>query len=289
MYASIKYDGYRGVTLNGNFYSPDAKPFSNKLLPVEFGPLLQLAADYSVVFDGELWSESLAFHVLGGHLRAHQGALTTIHYHIFDVISVDEWNHTKRTKFIDRYVKLQAFAPLLPTNCRIVQQITCLNPQDSEAKYAAFLAAGHEGIILRSPRGLYKNNRCTHLEGNCFKFKHFQTDDAVIVGVQQRRRLRADIDRTYKAYGLLEKVTTSDSYELDEAVGAFEVRLDSGTLTTINLGRGFSYEDRCKLWRQYLSNPTSVVGKTVEFKWMPHGTKDLPRIGSMVRFRPDKD
>lgn len=285
MYASIKYDGYRGITLNGNFYSPDAKVFSNKILPEFFRPLFDLTNNFGVVFDGELWSESLDFHTLGGNLRGHRGALATIEYHIFDILSIEEWNSTKQTRFIDRYVRLNSFDKLLPSNCRIVQQIPCLNPTVAEETYGTFLAAGHEGIILRSPRGLYKNNRCTHLESNCYKFKHFQTDDAIIVGFVQRRKLKAGLDRTYKAYGLLEKVSTQESFDLDDALGALEVRLENGDHTYVNLGRGFSYQDRRDLWQER----DCLVGKTVEFKWMPHGTKDLPRIGSVVRFRPDKD
>jgi hypothetical protein len=83
----------------------------------------------------------------------------------------------------------------------------------------------------------------------------------------------------------MEKVSTQDSYELDEAVGAFVVQLDNGKTTSVTPGRGFSYADKQALWHRR----EQLIGKTVEFKWMPKGSKDLPRIGSVVRFRPDKD
>ncbi len=285
MYASIKYDGFRGLLLNDNFYSPVAKPFGNQNLPLYFADLIRLAMDYQLVLDGEVWSETLSFSDLSSVLRRHKGDLSLVQYHIFDVLTIDEWNHTKRTRYVDRYAKLHAFGPLLPDNCRIVQQNTCLNAEVAQAMYGRFLAAGHEGVILRSPTGLYKNNRCTHNESNCFKFKHFQTTDAKIVDVIQRRKLKDSIDRTYSPYGLLDKVNTQDSYDLDDAVGAFQVRLADGRITSVNLGRGFSYLDRREMWIKR----DGLIGKTIEFKWMPHGTKDLPRIGSVTRFRPDKD
>jgi len=262
------------------------KPFGNKLLNETFHKIQTLATEFNLVFDGELWSPLLGFTDLSSCLRSHRGDLSKVEYHIFDAIGVDEWNApTKQVKFIDRYVRLQSVTSILPTNCKVVQQITCLNATSGQEIYAKFLAAGCEGVILRSPTGLYKNNRCTHRESNCFKFKHFQTDDAVITEVIQRRKMLADTDRTYNPLGLLEKINTSESYELDEAVGAFTVLLSDGRSTSVNLGRGFSYRDRQDLWLQR----DSLVGRCVEFKWMPHGTKDLPRIGSVVRFRPDKD
>lgn len=285
MYASVKYDGFRGVLLNGQLHSPEMKVFGNKQLPDYFHDLFQLAQAHQVVFDCEIWSPSLSFSDLSGVLRAHRGKLDTVEAHIFDVISVSEWNAPVKTvRFIDRYVRLNAFASVLPSNCRIVTQHTCLNPQDAQAKYSAHLSAGCEGIILRSPSGLYKNNRCTHRESNCLKFKHFQTTDATIVSVIQRRRMK-DVERTYNPLGLLEKIHTEAAYDLDDAVGAFQVLLGDGKTTAVNLGRGFSYEDRRHLWTQR----DTLVGRCVEFKWMPHGSKDLPRIGSVVRFRPDKD
>jgi len=285
MYASIKYDGFRGTLLNGLFMSPEMKPTPNKQLWRHFETLIEIAVEYDVVFDGELWSPILAFSDLSSRLRSHQGSLAECEYHIFDVIDTAEWNNeVKTTKYIDRYVRLNSFESKLPINCKIVKQHTCLNASRAAELYAKFLAAGCEGVILRSPNGLYKNNRCTHLESNCLKFKHFQTTDAIITSVIQRRKMK-NVERTYNPLGLLEKIHTAESYDLDDAVGAFEVRLPDGKLTSVNLGRGFSYNDRQKLWLER----ETLVGKAVEFKWMPHGTKDLPRIGSVVRFRPDKD
>lgn len=285
MYASIKYDGFRGVVLNGHFMSPDMKPFGNLDLKKKFEPLFELAEKLGAVFDGEVWHPDITFSELSGRLRAHHGKLDGVEYHIFDVISQSEWNGPKYEPYQSRLALLNRLSDLLQPECRVVQQTLCLSGGVAEQRYSELLAAGAEGVILRSPLGLYKNNRCTHLESNMLKFKHFQTTDAIIISVQQRRKLRPDLERTTNTYGLLEKVHTQDSYVLDDAVGAFQVQLSDGKTTSVNLGRGFSYQDRRLLWE----GRANLVGKAVEFKWMPHGSKDLPRIGSVVRFRPDKD
>lgn len=284
MYASIKYDGFRGTLLNGGFFSPEMKPFANKSLWRVFEKIIELAETHQLVFDGEVWHPGLSFDRLSSVLRKFDGDLTGVEYHIFDCLPVAEWNSDKVTSFMNRRGQLLGLGGEMPDNCRIVHQEWCINPQDAEAKYAGFLAAGHEGVILRSPLGKYKNNRCTHLESNCYKFKHFQTDEAQIIAVIQRRIMRSDTDRTFNPYGLLEKIHTESSYDLDEAVGAFQVRLRDGTVTALNLGRGFSYEDRRSLWQER----HTLVGKIVEYKSMPHGAKNLPRIGNITRFRHDK-
>lgn len=284
MYASIKYDGFRGVLLGDRFFSPMMKPFTNNQLWKHFEKTIELAQEHKVVFDGEIWHPEITFTELSSRLRAGSGMLDGVQYHIFDCLTHDEWNGQAHSQFNHRQQHLEVLSNYFTPDTKRVEQLLVLNSEDAANQYAKFLGAGHEGIILRSPTGVYKHNRCTHREGNMFKFKVFQTEDAVIVEVVQRRKM-LDVERTYNPFGLLEKINTQESYGLDEAVGAFQVRLSDGRLTSVNLGRGFSYSARQKFW----TLRDSLVGKHIEFKYMPHGTKELPRIGSMIRFRPDKD
>lgn len=288
MLASIKYDGFRGILMNGVFYSPALKKHPNVNLLSHFSEIINHADRAGVVFDGELWHPNLTFDQLSSRMRKHDGSMEGFEYHIFDCMSVAEWNladlggrlYFARNGELGYVINVAQFP-----NVKHVKQTVVLNADAASEMYAAHLAAGHEGMMLRSANGRYKHNRCTHNESNLYKFKHFETIDAKIVGIVQRRKMRADVERTYDPVGGLAKVNTQDSYELDEALGALTVQLADGRKTDINLGRGYTYADRVSLWK----TRENLVGKMVEFKWMPHGTKNLPRIGSVVRFRPDLD
>ena len=83
----------------------------------------------------------------------------------------------------------------------------------------------------------------------------------------------------------MEKVHTKDSYELDDMVGAFKVEFEDGTVSEVNYGRGFPHDVRRKHWEER----DSLLGQHVEVRHLPHGAKDGIRIGTVMRFRPDKD
>lgn len=291
MLASIKYDGFRGVLLDGRFRSPMMKPFGNKHLDGlngYFRDICHRSIAEMRVFDGEVWHPDISFTELSSRLRAENGDLTGVEYHVFDAIDVGDWNNPgSNLQYAHRlgYLRSDWEFQGVPSHCKLVAQQMCISHIGAEGLYAGALASGHEGIMLRSPKGPYKHNRCTHNESNLFKFKNFITVDARITQVLQRRKMRDDVERTFDPIGDLAKVNTQESYTLDEAVGALEVVLEDGKHTSLTLGRGFTYKDRQDLWRRR----DSLVGLHVEFKYMPHGTKDLPRIGNVVRFRPDLD
>ena len=280
MMGSIKYDGFRGLLINGVFYSPVLKPYRNQNLPSHFAEAVELSK-LGWVLDGELWSQPLSFNELQSRISSVQGSLTSVEYHIFDAVRAEEWGSF--TPFYhDRYLRLIHLPQM--SNCKVVHQHLISSAQEAETFYEDMLSAEHEGVILRSPFGRYKNNRCTHNESNMLKFKAFSTSDGVITKVIQRRKLKEDLEREYAPTGLLEKVHTKDSYTLDDAVGAVEV-LFEGVLFQCAFGRGFSYKEKQELW----TKRDRLPGRHVEFKHMKHGAKDRPRIGSIVRFRYDLD
>lgn len=269
------------------------KEFGNLGLTTHFADVIAVARAGEIVFDGEIWHPTITFDQLSSRLRSKNGDLTGVQYHIFDAITIEQWNGACEPQssysFADRYQFLKK--NLSPTglsfgpNTRLVSQTMVIGAESAENMYRAHLAAGCEGMMLRSLSGLYKHGRCTHNESNLFKFKHFETTDARIIRVVQRRKMRDGVERTYDPVGHLEKINTIDSYELVEAVGAFTVILKDGRETDLSLGRGFTDSDRTSLWEQR----HTLIGRHIEFKWMPHGTKNLPRIGNVVRFRPDLD
>jgi hypothetical protein len=197
-----------------------------------------------------------------------------------------------------------AVAKLKDARIQAVPQERMINASQLRHHFEKNIAAGLEGSIARSTeidgdvtdlrRGLkggwYKHGRATVNQSIIWKIKAYETLDGRIIGIQQRRQLRADVPRTYNAAGHLQKVHAKSAYEPIESVGAFEVEyLDPATrersTSQVNFGPGFALFERELLWMKR----DTLIGKWVEFKHMPHGAKKDGglRIGQLLRFRDD--
>jgi hypothetical protein len=101
-------------------------------------------------------------------------------------------------------------------------------------------------------------------------------------------KLKQDVERTRDVLGHLERRFEQDLYEPAGMVGSFVVKNDDGEFK-VKPGKGFNHYMLTSWWQDYMQYPEKWNGKHIEYKWMPHGTKDKPRIGSLVRFRSDLD
>jgi hypothetical protein len=175
-------------------------------------------------------------------------------------------------------------------NVEIVEHGYVVNPEQAKSTYEHFIGDGFEGIILRSGRAGYKNNRATLKEDIIYKFKEFVTIDGVIIEVTQGRKMREGIERTRDELGNLERSHKQEDYELADTMGCFMVKakphwINKECVVGVNLAEGMDAETRRNFWL----NKDTLIGKHIEFKSMAIGSKNVPRIGRMVRFRPDLD
>lgn len=289
---SRKYDGVRCVIVEGVAYSRSMKPFPNVQFNEWLRPLRALSAQLKLVFDMEVYDHSLPD--FGKHLsvlRANDAPVPdTFACYVFDTMPQLEWDTRSVTPFARRH---QEFSWLdienkLPLHFLSVEQRRLENREQAEEFYTQALAEGYEGLMLRSPHGLYKHGRATLHEGIIYKFKDFHTDDAVILDLLPRRKMRDEVrlgERELTPTGKLERVHTKDSFEDTEVCGSLLVRLADGTESEINYGRGFNLAQRAEHWQQR----EGLRGKYIEVRHLPHGAKEGIRIGTLVRFRPDLD
>ena len=295
MLGSLKFDGTRCVCVGGELLSRSMKPQKNKHLPEALRGLIEVAKGRGLVFDFELYDHTLPNH--GAHtsiLAAHEKPIPdTMRCHIFDVMSLDEWGRVgteiRQSPFMQRqevYHNILRTHPLLEGERYVgVEQVEVCNAAEAQMLFELSLEEEYEGIMLRCPDSAYKHGRATHNEGTIFKFKAFETIDGQIIEVIQRRKLKDGIERTTTPTGTMERVHAKDAYEPDEMVGAFKVKFEDGTISEVNYGRGFDHATR----RQHWSERDTLIGKHVEVRHLPHGAKDGIRIGTLQRFRPDKD
>lgn len=288
MLASTKYDGHRMLAITGTrFLTPSGKDHVNQHILEHFKEFWLFCRNRDLVIDAELWSPRMAFNELQSAIRTHYAKLPDhVGLYVFDMLTLDEWNDECQIRpYNFRYYAYtgifsdHSFPHVFP-----VWQYVAGDSTSAEAMFNDALEEGHEGIMLRSPNATYKHGRCTHLESHMYKFKHFVRQDAVIVGFEQMQRLKHGVARTTNEAGLLEPTYRAEDYEPVESVGAFIVSQDGGATTfKLKPGKGWTQKDREAWWHSRFA----LLGMSVEFSYMPHGTLNAPRIGSLERFRPD--
>jgi DNA ligase-1 len=287
--ASEKLDGFRLLNICGeHLVSPALKPFPNENMASHLDELLTYCRLHRLVTDGEFYSPEITFQELQSITRSHHKPIPShVRYHIFDVMTEAEWDNGTEKPFINRYLECQQTMVGFP-NTTLVEQWHVQDANEAEHYFRGFIDTGKEGIILRQHQARYKHGRCTENEDGMWKFKEFITHDAVILGVEQQERMKDGVERTRNAIGHLERRYEQDLYEPAGMVGAFIVSWGDGTVK-VKPGKGHDHSIKAAWWAQHAANQQRFIGKHVEFKYMPHGTMDKPRIGSLVRFRPDLD
>jgi ATP dependent DNA ligase domain len=294
--ASTKFDGFRCLNLCGErALSPNLKDIRNTHLPFHLEEFFAECKKHRLVTDGELWSPTRGFHMedkeegISSILTTHDRFIPDdISYYVFDLMSEEEWDNGTEKPFINRYLNYKQILYGFP-NVRLVEQHYVTNHVEAEEFFEAQLAAGHEGMILRSQTAKYKHGRCTMRQDGMWKFKEFITHDAVIVGVEEQMKLKPGVERTRNELGHLERRFEQDLYEPAGMVGSFNCTSPSQeTPFKVKPGRGHGHTWKRNMWEGH-TKLNNLIGKHIEYLYMPHGTLNKPRIGRLVRFRTDLD
>jgi hypothetical protein len=294
--ASTKFDGFRCLNLCGErLLSPNLTDIRNSYLPQHLKEFIEECRKHRLVTDGELWSPVRGFHMedkeqgISSILTTHDRFIPDdISYYIFDLMSEEEWDNETEKPFINRYLNYKQILFGFP-NVRIVEQHHITNHVEAEEFFEEQLRLGHEGMILRSQTAKYKHGRCTLRQDGMWKFKEFITRDGRIIAVEEQMKLKAGVERTRNEIGHLERRFEQDLYEPAGMVGAFMVEdLQTKNHFKVKPGRGCDNTWKKNMWEGH-SKLNNIIGKHCEYNFMPHGTLNKPRIGSLVRFRPDLD
>jgi DNA ligase-1 len=132
-----------------------------------------------VVLDGELYTPDIPFEVIAGLIKTKKRTpekerdVALIHYHVYDTVH-PKWTFTERISFIQSHLLSH---PMI----HIVETL----PADSIAavreKFAEYIKAGFEGIMLRNNASLYQHSRTSDLQ----KYKEFIDEEFTIIGYEQ--------------------------------------------------------------------------------------------------------
>lgn len=288
LYGSYKLDGIRCLIKEGKLLSRSGKPLPNKNLKDRFQSLLK---EKHHVYDGELYVKSKEFRDISAIVMAHDAPLEDIELHVFDIMTLKEWKTDNPNSYSYRYGYLEKDYELIgsPQYVKIVKQKRISSADKAQAMFDIAIEKGYEGIILRSPIGLYKHGRCTIKEANLFKVKAWQDYDGMIISVHEGKRIKDDAPKETSELGKTKRSLKQEYYEPSGSFGFFTVEVkddDNKTISTVEIGswKGITDELRDEIWK----NKKKYIGRWVRFKGMAVGVKDKPRMPKDMEFRDPK-
>ncbi len=276
VYASPKLDGIRASVVGGKLLTRTLKEVPNRFIFNMLSRPLYEGLDGELII-GPPTSPTCYRDTVSG-VMGHEG-LPDFEYHVFDW-----WNYGG--PFKNRRVELGAHHySNLAANGRIIMVAhTVLGSREElDAYEASHVAAGHEGIMLADPDGLYKFGRATTKGGELLKVKRFIDSEAVVIGVEEEMFNGNEAETN--ELGRTKRSTAKSGLVGKGTMGALIVR-DVKTGVEFNIGTGFTAEDRAWWWYDWHNRNTSKPYQTIKYKSFPVGVKDKPRHPVYLGLRP---
>jgi DNA ligase-1 len=274
-----KLDGVRVLMVFNNktvlSFSRNGKVFDNFTHIEEqiLNQVLQIWASHSelqggFVFDGEVIGNSFQELMRQARRKTDVQATDSV-FNVFDVIPLDEFNkgiwNTPLSKRIELLEKLRPTLDKMPNVellPHIMVDLDTAAGRDQLDRYAKDMVnQGFEGIMIKNVDAPYECKRNT----SWMKWKPTITVDLQVIGVEEG---------TGRNVGRLGALVCNG--------------VDDGKEITVNVGSGFSDEDRDDYW----ANSNLIIGRTAEIlcdiiTQNQDGTYSL-RFPRFVRFRDDK-
>lgn len=139
------------------------------------------------------------------------------------------------------------------------------------------LELGYEGVMLNSPFGPYKHGRITFKEGNGYKLKRFQDDEAVLMDVIEE--MENTNVKEQDAFGNAKRSTAKVGLVPANTTGRLVVKYKE---LVLEIACGvMKHDERLAVW----CNPHQYIGRTLTFRHFAKGVKELPRFPRFVGWR----
>lgn len=271
VYVSHKLDGVRATMQGGTLLSRSLKPIPNKAVQERFAYLPEGA-------DGELIAgdprDSDAYRKTVSIVMSEDKPADNVNFHVFD-------------QFDDLFGFIVRFVNVIDKTCGLnsvieVNQEHVDNEEELLEFEAKALADGHEGVMIRSMDGPYKQGRSTEKEGYLLKLKRFCDSEAEVIGFEEKMH-NANEAKTNEL-GRTERSSHKAGLVGTGELGALLVR-DLKTGVEFGIGSGYSGEQRKVLW----ASRSSMIGEIVKYKYFPTGSKDRPRFPVFIGMRDALD
>lgn len=270
-YLSPKLDGIRTLILNGKAVTRNLKPIPNKYIR----GILEAHADLIKDFDGELIvgspTASDCFNKTSSAVMSFEGT-PDFKFYVFD--RVGEGSYWDRWLDAEIYCDLP-FVEFVGQH--FVPDMDILNKFE-----AKFVGLGYEGVMTRSPEGVYKQGRSTAKEQILLKIKRFKDSECIIIGYEER--LHNANEATTNALGHTERSSHKANMQPMDTLGALIVESPDFE-ELFRIGTGFTDESRKEIW----DNRDKHLGNMVKYKYQECGVKDKPRFPVYLGIRYEGD
>lgn len=241
-----KLDGVRAIFKNNELYSRNGKKFTGLFhIIIELQERLCIMKNSNIIIDGELYVKGNFENLVSIVKDEKPIDKRMIRYNIFDVYTKDS-NDT----FDKRYELIQKLLDNMKY-CKIVLTEKCQQKIEVDYYLDKYIEMGHEGLILRNIKGVYRQKyRSPHLQ----KYKKF-------------------IDREYKIVGF------GEGQGQEKGCVIWVCRNEDGN--EFNVRPTGAREERKKLF----INGKSYIGKMLNVKFQNYSMNNIPRfpVGQYIR------
>lgn len=266
--ASPKLDGIRAIRIGGRLVSRTLKDIPNDFVRS------WCCDNLCDGLDGELLLPKMTepFEEVSSAIMSKAGEPDFI-YAVFDTVEKNE-------KFVDRVTVLRDLVPETE-HTKIVPHDPISNLEEMENYCAWCLKLGFEGTMVRSFDGRYKFGRSTEREGILLKIKHFDDEEALVIGKVEEMENTNEMKQN--ELGLAKRSSAKAGKVGKNRLGALVCRFEDGT--EFECGAGFTDQQRVDLWAADLEGVLVTVRHQPPSGGRPKGKK--PRIPVFKGIRRD--
>lgn len=269
---SPKLDGVRASVQGGVLLSRSLKPIPNKFVQ-------ELFANLPEGTDGELIQGNPAddpYRRTISVVMSDEKPCDGIKLYVFDQFGPDP--------FINRFSAAE-YEMANHDNVIMVPHIPVTSIEELETAEKEFLTRGYEGLMIRDPKGPYKQGRSSEREGYLMKVKRWEDGEARIDSYYEEQEnqnvaFTNELGRTARSSAKAGKVGKN-------RLGGFHVTGFGGRYDGIEFdvaSGAMCHEMREELWKN-----RDLIDKLVVYKYFPTGGDIKPRHPIFKGFRDERD
>ena len=273
IYISTKFDGIRALVIDGVVYSRSLKPIRNKHVQKLFGKPEYNGFDGELIV-GDIYAKDVFQKTTSGVMS--EDGTPEVRFYVFDLWNMPDEDYESRQRVLqDLLLQDSTMSCVVYTTIHKCQTVENLEFFLNHEKNV-----GGEGLIGRSPNGVYKYGRSTPKEQLSIKFKFFEQEEFEVVGFNERMHNTNEQKRDELGYA--ERSSAKDGLVPTNTLGSLVLKYGDDTF---NCGTGFDDKLRKEIW----DNKEAYLGKLASIRYMSVGSKDLPRVPSFIGFRHAED
>lgn len=276
--ATPKLDGIRCLKVGGRALTRSFKSISNRHARE------WIEANLPDGVDGELMLRDGTFSETTSAIGRRDGQPDFV-FHIFDCVCDGNLHEPYRRRVAD-LEGLLGFSESDPRSRHLVfvTPTVVRNSAELLAYEEGCIAAGYEGVMVRTPDSPYKCGRSTEREAWLLKIKRFEDAEAVVLEPYEgmTNQNTAELD----AFGRTKRSLAQAGMIGRGELGGFIVRhLSTGVEFRLGYNHVVGGIDRVTLWQAR----QSLIGRVVKFSHQPSGAKEAPRFPKFIGFRETWD